>query len=207
MSAAESPLVRVVDDNEGIRSALRRVLGLAKLSVEVYASGAEFLASANFDRPGCVLLDVAMPGMSGLEVQAQLRQRGVALPVVFLTGTADIPIAVTAMREGAVDFIEKPFDNDDLVARVRLAIEHHAQRRRDEAERKAILGRLEKLTPRERQVMELVVTGRTSKEVARIIGSSHRTVEIHRSRMMEKMAAATLADLVRMRLLAGVISP
>jgi FixJ family two-component response regulator len=203
MDAAESPVVRVVDDNDGMRSALRRVLVLAKVSVELYASGAEFLAAADFERPGCVLLDVAMPGMGGLEVQAQLKRRGVALPVLFLTGTAEIPIAVTAMREGAVDFIEKPFDNDDLVARVRAAIEHHARLRRDDSERKAVRDRLDALTPREREIMELVVSGRTSKEIARVIGSSHRTVEIHRGRVMEKMAAVTLADLVRMRLLLG----
>src|SRR3569832_1040077 len=119
------PVVLVCDDNAGMRSALQRLLTLAKFAVETYASGNDLLASARFDRPGCVLLDVAMPQMSGLEVQAELIERQVALPILFLTGTSDIPIAVAAMRQGAFDFIEKPFDNQDLVARVQRAIEQH----------------------------------------------------------------------------------
>jgi FixJ family two-component response regulator len=203
-AAGADPVVLVVDDNDGMRAALERLLTVAKLAVESYASGREFLARARFDRPGCILLDVAMPQMSGLEVQAQLNARGVALPVVFLTGTSDIPIAVAAMRDGAVDFIEKPFDNADLVARVRHAIAHHEDRRRSKAEHGGVGARLATLTPREREVMELVVAGRTSKEIARIVGASHRTVEIHRARLMQKMAADTLADLVRMRLMLDV---
>jgi RNA polymerase sigma factor (sigma-70 family) len=203
-AAGADPVVLVVDDNDGMRAALERLLTVAKLAVESYASGREFLARARFDRPGCILLDVAMPQMSGLEVQAQLNARGVTLPVVFLTGTSDIPIAVAAMRDGAVDFIEKPFDNADLVARVRHAIAHHEDRRRNQAEHDDVGARLATLTPREREVMELVVAGRTSKEIARIVGASHRTVEIHRARLMQKMAADTLADLVRMRLMLDV---
>lgn len=195
------PVVFVVDDDDGMRAALQRLLTLAKLPVEAYASGVEFLAGARFDRPGCILLDVRMPQMGGLEVQACLKQRHVLLPIVFLTGSSDIPIAVTAMREGAVDFIEKPFDNDDLVARVRAAIEQNEHLRRDDAEHAALLALAQKLTPREHEIMDLVVTGLTSKEIARIVGASHRTVEIHRGRVMEKMAAATLADLVRKHLL------
>jgi RNA polymerase sigma factor (sigma-70 family) len=194
------PVVFVVDDDAGMRSVLQRLLTLANLPVELYASGTEFLAAASFNRPGCVILDVSMPQMSGLEVQANLKLRCVELPVVFLTGAADIPVAVSAMREGAVDFIEKPFDNKDLIARIRSAIEHHESRRRRQEARSAIVVRVERLTPREREVMEQVVAGRTSKEIARLIGASHRTVEIHRARLMEKMEAATLADLVRMHL-------
>jgi FixJ family two-component response regulator len=198
--ADPGPVVLVVDDDDGMRAALQRLLTLAKLPVELYASGVEFLAAARLDRPGCILLDISMPQMSGLEVQACLKQRHVALPIVFLTGSSDIPIAVTAMREGAVDFIEKPFGNDDLVTRVRAAIEQHEHLRRGDAEHAALLGLVQKLTPREREIMDLVVTGLTSKEIARIVGASHRTVEIHRGRVMEKMAAATLADLVRKHL-------
>jgi FixJ family two-component response regulator len=194
------PLVRVVDDDEGMRSALRRLLAVAKLDAELYASGSEFLETAQFDRPGCVLLDVNMPQMSGLQVQSALKQRHVALPVVFLTGSSDIPIAVAAMREGAVDFIEKPFDNEDLVARLRAAIERGLNARRDEASRLELQARAAKLTPREREVMDLVVTGLTSKEIARVVGASHRTVEIHRAHLMEKMVAGTLAELVRAHL-------
>jgi len=198
---APDPLVLVVDDDDGMRSALQRLLTRGGLAVDAYATGEQFLAAARFDRPGCIVLDVGMPQMSGLEVQALLKRRGVMLPVVFLTGSADIPIAVAAMREGAVDFIEKPFENDDLVLRVRAAIEHDQRSRRRQHERTAIIKRLEKVTPREREVMELVVTGKTSKQIARDLGASHRTVEIHRARLMEKMEAATLADLVRMHLL------
>jgi len=141
-----------------------------------------------------------MPQMSGLQVQSALKQRHVALPVVFLTGSSDIPIAVAAMREGAVDFIEKPFDNEDLVARLRAAIERGLNARRDEASRLELQARAAKLTPREREVMDLVVTGLTSKEIARVVGASHRTVEIHRAHLMEKMVAGTLAELVRAHL-------
>ncbi|MDR3387056.1 MAG: response regulator [Rudaea sp.] len=197
----DQPVVLVVDDDDLMRSALRRLLLAAGIATEVYASGNEFFAQAQLDRPGCLILDVRMPGMSGLEVQACLRQRDVELPVIFLTGSSDIPIAVAAMREGATDFIEKPFDNDDLLARVRQAIDRHSHRRREHDERHDVLRRLATLTARERSVLDLVVAGKTNKEIARDLGASYRTIEIHRSHMMEKMAAPTLADLVRMRLL------
>ena len=201
--SAASPKIFVVDDQANMRSALQRLLLRAGFAVELYASGAEFLARATLEGPGCVLLDVSMPQMTGLEVQERLKKRRSALPIIFLTGTADVPIAVAAMREGAVDFVQKPFDNDDLVARVRKAIEQQSRLRGSGGtiERAAVLRGLESLTPREREVMELVVAGCTSKEIARIIGASHRTVEIHRSRLMQKMSAATVADLVRMRVL------
>ena len=195
------PIVYVVDDDPGMRAALLRLLTSAKIDAEAFASGREFLDAARFDRPGCIVLDVSMPGMSGPQVQVALKHRHVSLPVMFLTGSSDIPIAVTAMREGAVDFIEKPFDNDDLIARVRAAIEGHGRTRQVEDGTELTLARMDKLTPRERQVMEQVVMGRTSKEIARVIGSSYRTIEIHRGRVMEKMGAETLADLVRMGLL------
>lgn len=203
MTAPSAPVVFVVDDDASMRSALGRLLTFAHLAVELYASGAEFLENARLDRPGCILLDVSMPRMSGIEVQAYLNRHEVTLPVIFLTGSADVPVAVTAMREGALDFIEKPFDNDHLLDRVRLAIEHHSRRQGDAEERKIALERLRQLTPREREVLELVVTGRTNKEIARALGASHRTIEIHRVHLMEKMMAPTLADLVRMRLRIG----
>jgi len=199
----DRPTVLVVDDDDLMCSALRRLLVTAGLAAEIYASGAEFLAQAQLDRPGCLILDVGMPGMNGLEVQRCLRQRHVDLPVIFLTGSSDIPIAVAAMREGAADFIEKPFENDDLISRVRQAIDRHSHRRQETVERDDVLRRLSLLTARERSVLELVVAGKTNKEIARVLGASHRTIEIHRHRVMEKMAAPTLADLVRMRLLEG----
>jgi FixJ family two-component response regulator len=197
------PVVFVVDDDDLMRAALQRLLVQAGLKVEQYASGAEFLAQAKLDRPGCLLLDVSMPGMTGLEVQTRLNQLRLGLPVVFLTGSSHIPIAVAAMREGAVDFIEKPFDNNDVVDRVRKAIARDGHQRSDDEDKQAIVQRLNALTPRECGVMELVVAGKTSKEIARTLGVSPRTVEIHRVHLMEKMSAPTLAALVRMRLSVG----
>ncbi len=202
-SAPSAPVVFVVDDDDLMRAALQRLLVHAGLTVEQYASGAEFLAQAKLDRPGCLLLDVSMPGMSGLEVQARLNQLRLGLPVVFLTGSSHIPIAVAAMREGAVDFIEKPFDNDDVVNRVRKAIARDDHKRSDEQDKQAVVERLNSLTPRECGVMELVVAGKTSKEIARALGVSPRTIEIHRVHLMEKMSVPTLAALVRMRLMVG----
>lgn len=198
--ADSRPVVVVVDDEPGMRSALMRLLEGNGLCAELYESGPAMLEHARLDRPGCMLLDVRMPGMNGLEVQAELNRRQVDLPTIFLTGSSDVPIAVAAMRAGAADFLEKPFENELLLARVRQVIERHAQRIAELTERREIRGRMDTLTPREAEVMELVVTGLTSKEIARKLGASPRTIEIHRTHVMEKMAAATLADLVRMRL-------
>jgi FixJ family two-component response regulator len=197
----EHPVVIVVDDDASMRSALRRLLTVGGFGVELYASGAEFLANLNLQRAECILLDVSMPAMSGLEVQRALNQHGASQPVIFLTGSADIPIAVAAMREGAVDFIEKPFDNDDLLARLRAAIDQYRHHRGADEQQQIVLDRFNKLTARESAVLELVVAGKTSKEIARVLGSSHRTIEIHRRNLMEKMGAPSLADLVRLRLL------
>jgi two-component system response regulator FixJ len=196
-----APVVIIVDDEERMRSALRRLFFTEGIAVEVYESGTELLEKARFDRSGCLILDVKMPGMSGLEVQAVLNQRGVDMPTIFLTGASDVPIAVTAMRAGAADFLEKPFENEQLVARVRQAIERHQKQRIDTEERRELATRFASLTPRELEVLELVVTGQTSKEIARTLGASHRTIEIHRNHLMEKTGAESLADLIRMRLL------
>lgn len=194
----QQEVVLVVDDDPSMLAAIRRLLISAKFEVEIYAGGAELLADAQFDRPGCLILDVLMPGMSGLQVQAALKQRQVQLPIIFLTGLAEVPIAVEAMREGAVDFVEKPFDNSDLLVRVRHAIDGNHHRRLQALVRKEISVLLSSLTARENEVLQLVVAGKTSKEIARALGSSHRTVEIHRGHLMKKMAASTVADLVRM---------
>jgi FixJ family two-component response regulator len=192
------PTVFVVDDDAGMRAALRRLIAAAGLAVETYASAAELLEQCDLTRPGILLLDVMMPGMTGLELQESLLARGITSPVIFLTGSHSIPIAVAAIQRGAVDFVEKPFDNADLLARLQRALQivadkHVAQVNRAEFERRLAL-----LTPREREVMDHVVTGKTSKEIARALGASHRTIEIHRTRVMAKMEAASLADLVRM---------
>ena len=200
---SDPPIVVIVDDDAAIRACLKRLLATAGLASECYASGAEFLAAAKLDRLGCLLLDASMPGMSGLEVQASLNVRCVDIPVIFLTGTADVAIAVAAMRAGASDFIEKPFDNDNLLHRVHLTIDGHRHRRMDHRELQIVLERLQTLTPRERTVLEHVVAGKTSKETARALDCSHRTIDNHRDHIMKKMAVSTLADLVRARLLVG----
>jgi two-component system, LuxR family, response regulator FixJ len=202
----EQPIVMVVDDDALMRASLQRLLVRGGLRVEMYASGSDFLERMIPGRAGCVLLDVTMPGLSGLDVQAALNERRAKWPVIFLTGSAHIPIAVAAMRAGAVDFIEKPFDNQHVLDRVVLALERHRHQRRDEHAHAEILRRLGTLTPRELEVLERVVTGETSKEIARALGASPRTIEIHRGRLMDKMAARTLADLVRMRLSSDVES-
>ena len=200
MSDPKTPVIFIVDDDRLMGATLLRLFTNAGMAAEFYASGAEFLARAKLDRHACLLLDVSMPDMSGLEVQARLNQLRMSLPVIFLTGSSCIATAVAAMREGAVDFIEKPFDNDDVVARVRKAIARDSDQRSDEEDKQSVLQRLNTLTPRECRVMELIVAGKSSKEIARLLGASPRTIDTHRAHLMEKMSAPSLAALVRMRL-------
>jgi two-component system, LuxR family, response regulator FixJ len=199
LPTAEST-VFIVDDEEPMRNALQRLFRAAGLRVQAHASAHEFLNAYSPDSPGCLLLDLMMPGMTGLELQAALALRGFRLPIIFLTGAGQIASAVAAMKAGALDFIEKPFDNEFLVERVRRALEHAAGRRIEHLGGDEIRRRLALLTPREREVMQHIVAGNTSKMVGRLLGVSHRTVEIHRARIMEKTQAASLADLVRMAL-------
>ncbi len=196
------PVVFVVDDDPQMRAALKRLFVAAGIEVQTFASGRELLDTCDFGRRGVLVLDVMMPDMNGLELQNVLRERGVALPVIFLTGSGDVPMAVAAMHNGAVDFLEKPFDNAQLVGRIREAFLPVAAPRPESSVDQEYVRRRATLTPREREVMDEVVTGKTNKVIARDLGASHRTIEIHRSRVMEKMEAKTLADLVRM-VLAG----
>jgi len=195
------PLVVVVDDDELMRSAIRRALFAAGFAIQEYSSGLAVLADTeSLAGTACLILDVNMPSMNGLELQARLQELPDLPPVLFLSGSADIPIAVTAMRQGAVDFVEKPFENADLVARVQRAIGKAAVRSSQTSLHQETSRRLAALTPREKAVLDLVVTGMTSKEVARQLGCSHRTIDIHRQRIMEKLQAQSLAELVRMSL-------
>ena len=182
-----------------MRAALHRLFKSSGFEVEAFASAQALLDHPDLSRSGVLLLDVLMPGMTGLELQEALVRRGPTPPVVFLTASHSVPMAVTAMQRGAVDFVEKPFENDDLVARVRRAL-RHAPRREDHARRAEYERRRAALTPREREVMDLVVTGKTNKEIARVLDVSPRTVEVHRFRVMDKMEAASLAALVAMAL-------
>jgi two-component system response regulator FixJ len=198
----DRPFVIVVDDDAHMRAALKRVFSAAQFRVETYESGRELLDTCDFGRHAVLLLDVMMPGMTGLELQRVLRGRGVKLPVLFLTGSGDIPMAVEAMHDGALDFLEKPFDNAQLLERVHTAFVHPIPLQHDGVVYPEYTRRMATLTPREREVMEEVITGKTNKVVARDLGASYRTIEIHRARVMSKMGASTLADLVRMALAA-----
>jgi FixJ family two-component response regulator len=193
-----NPTVFVVDDDEAMRDSLSQLLESAGLRVEVHADGATFLAAYAADRPGCLLLDMAMPGMTGLEVQAALKARGLAIPIVFLTGHGDIPLAVRAVQGGAVDFLEKPIKGDALVERVKRALSLDEERRRLQGRAQDILQRHARLSKRENEVMKLAVSGLTSKEIAKKLGISPRTVEVHRTHVMHKMGAANVAELVNL---------
>ncbi|MEO8523439.1 MAG: response regulator [Caldimonas sp.] len=191
----------VVDDDSFMRATLRHVFTNAGLAVETYASAADLLANADLHSRAVLMLDMAMPEMSGLELQALLHERGIDMPVIFLTGSSDIARAVTAMRNGAADFLEKPFDPALLVERVRQVLARKAATEAVPAPRPSTCDyarRLATLTVREREVLELMIVGKTSKMIARDLGGSFRTVEVHRTRVMAKMAAASLAELVRM---------
>jgi len=192
------PTAIVIDDDEAVRSSLKLLLRSVKLPVAVYASAQEFLPKYSVDQPGCLIVDVRMPGMSGLELQEQLNLRGAMIPVIFITGHGDISMAVEAMRHGAFDFLPKPFRDQDLLDRIQKALEKDAKNRREIAQTGRIRQQFESLTPREREVLDLVTSGKANKVMAADLGVSQRTIEIHRSRVMEKMQANSLAQLVRM---------
>lgn len=194
------PVVHVVDDDGAIRDALVLLLEAAGHTARAHADAVAFLQALDPIEPGCVLADVRMPGLSGLDLLRHLRERRVDLPVIIITGHADVAMAVQALKAGAADFIEKPFDEDVLLAAVERALDCGARAFRERRQVEDIVARADTLTPREREVMDLVVQGLPNKAVAVELSISARTVEIHRSRVMEKMGAASLSDLVRMAL-------
>jgi two-component system response regulator FixJ len=199
---AEAPLVHVVDDDEAVRDSLGMLLESAGLSVRTYDSATAFLGALPGIAAGCVLTDVRMPELDGLELQRRLAELGVRLPVIVMTGHADVPIAVQALKAGATDFLEKPFDDQQLLTAVADAMAA-GQRTQDEDAVVADIGRrLASLTPREREVLDRLVQGQPNKTIAYDLGSSPRTVEVHRARVMEKMAARSLPELVRMTIAA-----
>ncbi len=194
----QAPTVFVVDDDEGVRNSLRFLLKSVGLATRLLASASEFLETCKPSQPGCLVLDVRMPGMSGLELQQQLNLRGAVIPVIFITGHGDIAMAVEAMQQGAFDFLQKPFRDQDLIDRIQRALERDARNRASLEEHVKIRERLDSLTPREREVLALMTRGKPNKVMAAELGVSQRTVEIHRARVMEKSGAASLAQLVRM---------
>lgn len=194
----QAPKVFIVDDDEAVRNSLRLLVKSVGLPAVTANSAQEFLATYAPADPGCLILDVRMPGMSGIELQQQLNLRGAVIPVIFITGHGDIPMAVEAMQQGAFDFLQKPFRDQDLIDRVQRALEKDRTNRAELLERARIRERRDSLTPREREVLELVASGKPNKVMAADLGLSQRTVEIHRARVMEKMGASSLAQLVRM---------
>jgi two-component system response regulator FixJ len=192
--------VYVVDDDDGMRRALETLLNTVGFKTSVFSRPSEFLAKFDADAPGCLVLDIRMPEMSGLELQQYLNTIGSMLPVIFITGHGDVPMAVQAMKEGAFEFIQKPFRDQDLLDHINHAIIQDTQNRSSLARRAEVLHRVESLTARERQVMDLVVDGAANKVIAIDLGLSERTVEIHRAKVMEKMGSRSVAHLVKLQL-------
>lgn len=199
--------VYVVDDDADVRDSLSLLLGSVGLEVRTFDSAVRFLESCGPDDAGCIVLDVRMPGMSGPQMQEKLAGYGIHMPVIILTGHADVPTAVRTLKAGAFDLLEKPVSDQDLIDRVNRALELDAEHRREQRERAVVLERLASLSARERQVMEAVVAGRLNKLIASDLGLSTRTVEIHRARIMQKMQADSLSELVRMAMVAGIEVP
>jgi len=197
---ALTPTVFIVDDEEAVRDSIALLLRSIGLKTRAYPDAQSFLVEYQPDWPGCLLLDVRMPRLGGMELQKELNRRGVALPVIFITGHGDVPMAVEAMRAGALDFLQKPFKDDELIRRVQKALEQDARDRQQLGQRNQIRERLESLTPREREIADRIVAGQANKVVAAELDISERTVELHRARIMQKMGARALAQLVQMML-------
>ena len=190
--------VFIVDDDEPVRSALRLLMKSVGHETSTFASGDEFFAFCSPDISGCLVLDIRMPGMSGLELQEKLHQQGVNMPIIFITGHGDVPMAVQAMKHGAMEFLQKPFREQDLVDRVNEALEKDLNTHKLALQGTEIEQRVTKLTPRERQIMDMIVQGKASKVIAIDLDVSQRTVDTHRTRIMRKMQARSLAELVQM---------
>jgi len=193
----EKAAVYVVDDDPSVRKALQRLLRSADYDAKTFASAPEFLDFTCPDIPGCLILDIKMPELSGLELQERISEKGISLPIIFITGHGTVPASVKAFKAGAMDFLQKPFKEGELLDAVFRAIEKHRRLRREQKEMQALHARLETLTPREREVFSLVVSGLLNKQVAFDLGITEKTVKVHRARVMQKMGAQSLADLVR----------
>jgi two-component system, LuxR family, response regulator FixJ len=204
---SDEAVVHVIDDDEAVRQSLAFLLGTAGFDVRTYDSATAFLDNLSNIVAGCVITDVRMPVISGIELLRRLRKLKHAVPVIVITGHGDVPLAVEAMKIGAADFLEKPFDDEALLASVRSALNALNRDRKREAERSEIESRLSALSSREREVLEGLVAGQANKQIAHALGISPRTIEIYRANLMTKMRAASLSELVRMAMIAGVIGP
>jgi FixJ family two-component response regulator len=204
---ADGPAVFVVDDDPSVRKSLTRLIGAAGYAVEAFASARDFLAREPYPGPCCLVLDVRMPAVSGLDLQGALASAGRRMSIVFVTGHGSIPMSVRAMKEGAVDFLTKPFDAKDLLAAIERAVARDVHDRDDVARVGELQARVRTLTPRETEVFALVVTGMLNKQIAAELGIGEKTVKVHRARVMEKMRAGSVAELVRLADRVGVIVP
>ena len=202
---SETAIVHVIDDDEALRDSLAFLLRTADLEVMSHASAAAFLDALPLTGLTCIITDVRMPGLSGIDLLRRVRELGIEVPVIVITGHGDVPLAVEAMRFGAIDFLEKPFDDEILLQSVRAALRQQAGAARRQCERAEIENRLAALSPRERDVLGGLVAGRANKQIAFELGISPRTVEIYRANLMDKMQAGSLSDLVRMALIVGLL--
>jgi RNA polymerase sigma factor (sigma-70 family) len=191
-------IVFVIDDDASVRDALRRLIRSIGLQVELFGSAREFLQQQRPDVPGCMILDIRLPGISGLDFQRRLAEAKIHIPIIFITGHGDIPMTVRAMKAGAVEFLTKPFRDQDLLDAIHHALERDTVRRQQEAELAALQERFESLTPREQEVLPRVISGLLNKQIAAEIGTTEATVKVHRSQLMRKMRAQSIAELVRM---------
>jgi len=192
------PVVFVVDDDPSVRRSTERLLRSAGLKVQTFSSAREFLSSHRSEGPACLVLDVRMPGLSGMDLQKELAQSGIRIPIIFITAHGDIPMSVRAMKAGAAEFLTKPFRSRSLLDAVRAAIERDRSSHKERTEAQELHARYEQLTPREREVMPLIVSGMLNKQVAGELATTERTIKFHRAHIMQKMKAQSLADLVRM---------
>jgi FixJ family two-component response regulator len=202
-----APIVFVVDDDPSVCRSIKRLIGSVGLQVELFGSAQEFLLSKRPDAPSCLVLDIRLPGISGLDFQHELAEANIHIPIIFITAHGDIPMTVRAMKAGAVEFLTKPFREQDLLDAIHLALERDRVRRQGGAEIAVLRERFESLTPRERKVLPWVVSGLLSKQIADAIGTSEASVKVHRSQLMRKMAADSVADLVRMAEKMGIPIP
>ena len=200
------PTVFVIDDDAAIRDALQSLISSMKLHVELFGSAAEFLQRDRPDVPSCLVLDVRLPGISGLDFQRKLTEANQSIPVIFITGHGDIPMSVRAMKAGAVEFLTKPFHDQDLLDAIHVALERDRARRQHESEMIVLRERFESLTPREQEVLPLVVSGRLNKQIAAELGTSEITAKVHRASVMRKMQADSLPDLVKMAVRLGLLT-